>query len=70
IEDENPDATAVIVEQDGSTTDRMVGEPENRFEWINEMLRSEELREDDQLVDEVGRYLHILHLFDDNLKML
>ncbi len=70
IEDETPEANATLVEEDGSTTDQMVGEPTNRYQWIHEMLRSEELRQDDQLVDEVGRYLHILHLFDDNLKIL
>lgn len=64
------EGTAVIVESDASTTDQMMGEPENRFAWINEMLRYQELQDDDMLLEEISRYLHVLHLFDDNLKML
>lgn len=64
------EGTAVIVEGDGSTTDQLAGEPENRFTWINDMLKCQELQEDDMLLEEISRYLHVLHLFDDNLKML
>lgn len=70
IEDHGTEGTAVIVEGDGSTTDQLMGDPENRFAWINEMLRNQELRDDDALLEDISRYLHILHLFDDNLKML
>ena len=64
------EGSAVLVESDGSTTEQMIGEPENRFAWINEMLKYQELRDDDLLTEDISRYLHILHLFDNNLKLL
>lgn len=68
--DAQTEGIAVIVEGDGSTMDQLAGEPENRYTWINEMLKCQELQDDDMLLEEISRYLHVLHLFDDNLKML
>ena len=42
----------------------------NRFEMINSMLVNQEMRHDQELLEELDRYINTVHLFEENLTVL
>ena len=42
----------------------------NRFEMINSMLVNQEMRHDQELLEELDRYINTVHLFEENLTIL
>ncbi len=70
IEDDNAEGSAMIVENDVITEGHLLDDGENRFAYINTMLKSQEMRDDNLLIEDTSHYLHMLHLFEANLKIL
>lgn len=62
--------SAVIVESDVIADGQLQGDVDTRFAYINEMLRNQEMRDEDALIESASHYLHTLHLFEANLKIL
>ncbi|MBR6222280.1 MAG: hypothetical protein IKQ71_02455 [Lachnospiraceae bacterium] len=70
ILDKEGQGVTTLIESDVLATGQYGDVAENRFAFINEMLKNQEMMEHDTLVENISHYLHVLHLFDENLKIL
>ena len=69
IEDD-PSGNAQVVESEVLKKKSYSKKDLNRFEMINSMLVKQEMRNDPELLEELEKYINIVHLFEENLTLL